>query len=179
MQDGVGAGHGDGGQEGEHPGGVRAVDSALDGGGEGVLGDAVFGESDESHSGLGRGSQSSSGHLDGGGEGVSGVGLEDDGHGDEGRDGEHGAGPVPGQGAIFMAADNHVLDDAHHVPVWVKLSPFFAMLIGFAFAFQFYIRRPDLVEKLDLSDEQRELLAAYLEENDNTKPADVPAGESK
>jgi tRNA (guanine37-N1)-methyltransferase len=41
-----------------------------------------------------------------------------------------------------------------------------------------YLRRADLVEKLDLSDEQREQLAAYLEELDNTEPADGPAGES-
>jgi NADH-quinone oxidoreductase subunit L len=42
-----------------------------------------------------------------------------------------------------MAPDNHVLDDAHHVPTWVKLAPFFAMLLGFVTAYQFYIRRPD------------------------------------
>ncbi|NND21000.1 MAG: NADH-quinone oxidoreductase subunit L, partial [Silicimonas sp.] len=58
-----------------------------------------------------------------------------DDHADDGEGGDQGAGPVPGQGAIFMAADNHVLDDAHHVPVWVKLSPFLAMLIGFGVAF--------------------------------------------
>jgi len=47
-----------------------------------------------------------------------------------------------------MAADNHVIDDAHHAPAWVKVSPFFAMLIGFATAWLFYIRRPDLPGKL-------------------------------
>ncbi|MBT8424190.1 MAG: NADH-quinone oxidoreductase subunit L [Silicimonas sp.] len=71
-----------------------------------------------------------------------------DDHADDGEGGDQGAGPVPGQGAIFMAADNHVLDNAHHVPVWVKLSPFLAMLIGFGVAFLFYIRRPDLPAKL-------------------------------
>ena len=73
----------------------------------------------------------------------------DEGHGDEshGDDG-HASGAVPGQGAIFMGPDNHVLDDAHHVPVWVKLMPFFAMLLGFLTAYQFYIRRPDLPAKL-------------------------------
>ena len=66
---------------------------------------------------------------------------------DEGH-GEPGEAPAPGQGAIYMAPDNHVLDDAHHVPVWVKLAPFIAMLIGFLTAYQFYIRRPDLPGKL-------------------------------
>ncbi len=37
----------------------------------------------------------------------------------------------------------HVLHEAHNVPVWVKLSPFIAMLSGFLLAFQMYIRRPD------------------------------------
>ncbi|UWQ98339.1 NADH-quinone oxidoreductase subunit L [Rhodobacteraceae bacterium S2214] len=55
---------------------------------------------------------------------------------------------TPGQGAIFKHPDNHVLHEAHSVPVWVKLSPFFAMLAGFALAFQMYIRRPDLPAKL-------------------------------
>ena len=37
-------------------------------------------------------------------------------------------------GAIYMAPNNHVLDEAHHVPKWVKLSPFVAMLVGFLLA---------------------------------------------
>ena len=76
----------------------------------------------------------------------------DEGHGEvEGDHGtEHDAGhaAVPGQGAIFMHPDNHVLHDAHYVPTWVRLSPFVAMIIGFLVAFQFYIRRPDLPGKL-------------------------------
>ena len=52
------------------------------------------------------------------------------------------------QGAIYMAADNTVIDDAHHAPKWVKVSPFIAMLIGFFTAWLFYIRRPDLPAKL-------------------------------
>ncbi len=51
-------------------------------------------------------------------------------------------------GAIYMAADNHVIDDAHHAPKWVKVSPFVAMLLGFIMAFQMYIRRPDWPAKL-------------------------------
>jgi len=41
-----------------------------------------------------------------------------------------------------MAADNHVMDDAHHSPAWVKASPFVAMLIGLALAYWFYILDP-------------------------------------
>ena len=57
----------------------------------------------------------------------------------------HEAAPL---GAIYMAADNHVIDDAHHAPKWVKASPFVAMLLGFLMAFQMYIRRPDWPAKL-------------------------------
>ena len=42
-------------------------------------------------------------------------------------------------GAIFMHPDNHVLDDAHHAPTWVKVSPFVAMVLGFIMAFWFYV----------------------------------------
>lgn len=54
----------------------------------------------------------------------------------------------PGQGAIYMAPDNHVMDDAHHAPKWVKVSPFVAMLLGLGLAYQMYIRRPDWPRKL-------------------------------
>ena len=54
----------------------------------------------------------------------------------------------PGVGAIHNSPDNHVLNDAHEVPVWVKLAPFFAMLAGFGLAYQMYIRRPDWPHKL-------------------------------
>jgi NADH-quinone oxidoreductase subunit L len=55
---------------------------------------------------------------------------------------------LPGQGAIHFAPDNHVLDEAHAAPVWVKVSPFVAMILGFLLAFQMYIRRPDWPAKL-------------------------------
>jgi len=51
-------------------------------------------------------------------------------------------------GAIYMAPDNNVLNDAHHSPALVKMSPFLAMLTGLAVAYLFYIRRPDLPGKL-------------------------------
>ncbi len=57
------------------------------------------------------------------------------------------AGAAP-KGAIFMGPDNHVIHDAHNVPTLVKLSPFIAMILGFALALQFYILRPDLPGKL-------------------------------
>ncbi len=56
--------------------------------------------------------------------------------------------PVPGAGAIFMGADNHVIDQAHGAPNWVKVSPFVAMVLGFGLAWLFYIRRSDLPAKL-------------------------------
>lgn len=69
-------------------------------------------------------------------------------------EGDHGGGHhtylvgAPGEGAIHNSPDNHVLNEAHEVPVWVKLAPFFAMLAGLALAYQMYIRRPDLPAKL-------------------------------
>lgn len=58
---------------------------------------------------------------------------------------EHHTAP---EGAIFMAPDNHVMDDAHHAPAWVKVSPFIAMLIGLFTAWMFYIRNPSLPGRL-------------------------------
>ncbi|MCA8867487.1 MAG: NADH-quinone oxidoreductase subunit L [Rhodobacteraceae bacterium] len=43
---------------------------------------------------------------------------------------------------------NHVLHDAHSVPVWVGWSPFIAMLIGLFLAWLFYIRRPGIAPAL-------------------------------
>ncbi|WP_273691609.1 NADH-quinone oxidoreductase subunit L [Ketogulonicigenium vulgare] len=55
---------------------------------------------------------------------------------------------LPGEGALFIAAGNHVLEAAHEVPTWVKLAPFFAMLIGLAVSVVFYLIRTDLPGKL-------------------------------
>jgi NADH-quinone oxidoreductase subunit L len=54
----------------------------------------------------------------------------------------------PGEGALYIAPDNTLLDDAHKVPYWVKTSPFAAMLLGFAFAWLFYIKNPSLPGRL-------------------------------
>ena len=43
------------------------------------------------------------------------------------------------KGAIFTGAENHILHDAHGVPVWVKWSPFVVMVVGFVLAYLFYI----------------------------------------
>ena len=63
-------------------------------------------------------------------------------------------------GAIYMAPDNHILDEAHHVPKWVKLSPFVAMLLGFILSYIFYIWRTDLPQKL--AENQRHLYLFLL-----------------
>ena len=47
-----------------------------------------------------------------------------------------------------MAPDNHVLDDAHAAPKWVKVSPFVAMLLGFVVAYWFYIVNTSLPARL-------------------------------
>ena len=52
------------------------------------------------------------------------------------------------KGAIFMAPDNNIIDEAHHAPTWVKVSPFVAMLIGLAVAWWFYIVNPALPRRL-------------------------------
>ncbi|MBA85433.1 NADH-quinone oxidoreductase subunit L [Thalassobius sp. S69A] len=52
------------------------------------------------------------------------------------------------QGAIFMHPDNHVMDEAHHAPTWVKVSPFIAMILGLLVAIWFYIVNPEMPKKL-------------------------------
>ncbi|WP_187428657.1 NADH-quinone oxidoreductase subunit L [Roseobacter fucihabitans] len=73
----------------------------------------------------------------------------EDSHG-EAKEGEHhyAFAGQPGEGGIYMAPDNTLLDDAHKVPYWVKTSPFAAMLIGFLTAYWFYIKNPSLPGRL-------------------------------
>jgi len=54
----------------------------------------------------------------------------------------------PGEGALYIAPDNHVLDDAHAAPKWVKVSPFVAMALGFIVAYWFYIVNTSLPARL-------------------------------
>ncbi|WP_137152011.1 NADH-quinone oxidoreductase subunit L [Devosia sp. FKR38] len=49
-------------------------------------------------------------------------------------------------GAIVV--DHEIIEAAHHVPLWVKWSATFAMLIGFVTAWYMYIRRPETPAKL-------------------------------
>ena len=89
----------------------------------------------------------------------------EDGHGDD-----HGEAKAekhhyvftgkPGEGAIYTAENNTVLNDAHEVPKWVKVSPFIAMLIGFITAMWFYIWNPSLPAKL--AESQRPLYLFLL-----------------
>ncbi len=88
-------------------------------------------------------------------------GHADDAHADESHaDGSHGEKDAhggdhhyvfagePGEGALYIAPDNTVLDDAHAVPKWVKVSPFVAMLLGFVVAYWFYIVNTTLPARL-------------------------------
>ena len=50
--------------------------------------------------------------------------------------------------ALFASSDNHILDEFHHVPYWVKWSPFIVMALGFLLAWVMYIRSPQLPKAL-------------------------------
>ena len=52
------------------------------------------------------------------------------------------------KGALFILPDNNILEEFHHVPLYVKLMPFIAMLLGLATAYLFYIRRPEMPKNL-------------------------------
>ncbi|WP_162652378.1 NADH-quinone oxidoreductase subunit L [Lentilitoribacter sp. Alg239-R112] len=52
------------------------------------------------------------------------------------------------QSALFTLEGNTLVDDYHHVPLWVKWSPFAAMLIGFLTAYYMYIRSPETPKRL-------------------------------
>ena len=47
-----------------------------------------------------------------------------------------------------MSKDNTILKDFHYVPMFVKVSPFFAMLIGLSIAIYFYIINTDVPRRL-------------------------------
>jgi NADH-quinone oxidoreductase subunit L len=53
-------------------------------------------------------------------------------------------------GSSIFVAEQHraLLDEIHHVPKWVKFSPFVAMLIGFFVAAYFYLRHPWLPARM-------------------------------
>jgi NADH-quinone oxidoreductase subunit L len=47
-----------------------------------------------------------------------------------------------------IVVDHQIIEDAHHVPLWVKWSATISMIIGFVTAWYMYIRRPDIPGKL-------------------------------
>ena len=96
------------------------------------------------------------------GEGHGETAAADAGHGEEAKGGEHHyvfAGQ-PGEGAIYVGPDNDILNEAHEVPKWVKVSPFIAMLLGFVTAYWFYIVNPKLPKRL--AESQRPLYLFLL-----------------
>lgn len=60
---------------------------------------------------------------------------------------------------IFRSEHNEIIHHMHEVPAWVVYSPFVMMVIGFALAWLFYIRKPELPGKLA---ESQRLLYAFL-----------------
>ncbi|ENS82160.1 NADH-quinone oxidoreductase subunit L [Brucella melitensis] len=52
------------------------------------------------------------------------------------------------KGSLFTSTANQLLEEHHHVPLWGKLSPFVAMVIGFVVAWIFYIRAPEMPKAL-------------------------------
>jgi NADH-quinone oxidoreductase subunit L len=72
-------------------------------------------------------------------------------HGGHGSDHHYVFTSPPGEGAIHAAPDNDVLNEAHYVPLWVKFSPFVAMILGFVTAYWFYILNPSIPGRLAAS----------------------------
>ncbi|WFR96495.1 NADH-quinone oxidoreductase subunit L [Rhizobium tumorigenes] len=52
------------------------------------------------------------------------------------------------KGALFMSPTNHILEEMEHLPTWVELSPFIAMVIGFVLAWYMYIKSPETPKAL-------------------------------
>jgi NADH-quinone oxidoreductase subunit L len=62
--------------------------------------------------------------------------------------------------SLFTLPNNHILHEIHELPLWVELSPFIAMLVGFALAWKFYIRSPEM--PVNLAAQHRGLYAFLL-----------------
>ena len=52
------------------------------------------------------------------------------------------------KGALFTGPENEILEEHHHVPFLVALSPFLAMVAGFIVSWYFYIRSPETPVRL-------------------------------
>src|SRR4051794_31135654 len=50
--------------------------------------------------------------------------------------------------SLTFGKDNHILEEMHHVPLYIGIAPTVLMAIGFIIAWQFYIRRPDIPVEL-------------------------------
>ncbi len=50
--------------------------------------------------------------------------------------------------SLKFGESNHVLEDMHHIPYLVAVAPTLMMALGFAVAWEFYIRRPELPAEL-------------------------------
>ena len=50
--------------------------------------------------------------------------------------------------AIYIGSKNHVIENAHHLDNWVKVSPFIAMFIGLITSWAFYIKFPSWPSRL-------------------------------
>jgi len=61
--------------------------------------------------------------------------------------------------SLKFGPNNHILEAIHHVPTHIALLPTVMMVVGFAIAWQFYIRRPDIPVELA---RQHEVLYKFL-----------------
>jgi NADH-quinone oxidoreductase subunit L len=61
--------------------------------------------------------------------------------------------------SLFFAKSNNVLEEMHHIAVWITLMPTVMMALGFLVAWYFYIRRPDIPVELA---RQHEFLYKFL-----------------
>jgi NADH-quinone oxidoreductase subunit L len=49
---------------------------------------------------------------------------------------------------LFSAHGNKIVEELHHVPFWVVISPMVMMALGFLVAYRFYIHDPDAPRRL-------------------------------
>ena len=82
------------------------------------------------------------------GHGEAAAQTDEAGHGAAAGEHHYAFAGAPGEGALYMGPDNTVLDDAHAVPAWVKVSPFIAMILGLLIAVWFYLVNPELPKRL-------------------------------
>ena len=44
--------------------------------------------------------------------------------------------------SLYLGTENHILEEMHHLPTWVPIAPTVFMLIGFGWAYLWYMRSP-------------------------------------